>query len=262
MSIQLILNHLAEYQGKTKTLTPDELACLKKELSEDLFATKCLLDFIAKGEVDQHMAYSILSVKEARLGDLTTLTGIELDSPLARNERYAALRQANERIRALESEIGAAVTAAHVGKALKVLSERLEYWWDVEGFGHTSETQFNKHGSLEVKFCCTLFGDIRLHDSKRPVTEKQSREEWHQSIADRGFELSREAGERDPSIVDNDNNRRLLGELFSKHFPSACITQTSNYFNVRTGKMELRDVTVFFRSLAEIEALPLPPQVS
>lgn len=258
MSAFLTMKNLSEYEGKTKDLTADELARLKKELSEDLFATKTLLDFISGGEVNQQLAFSILGVKESRLGDLTSLTGIELDSPLARNERYAALRQANERIRELETQMGSAVSAEHVGKALDVLSRKLEHWWDVEGFGHISETSFTKYGNLEVKFSCNLFGDFGLRERKRPVSEKEAKKAWIESIAARGFDLVRESDGSTPDLLDSENNRRLLAEMLSKHFPSATLTKSTNHFNSRTNKMELNTVTVFFRNLSEIEALPLP----
>lgn len=244
-----------EYAGQTRQLTPDEVAHLVKELSEDGFATKALIDFVREGAVDKQLAYSVLYTKEARLAEFCKLLRIELDSAAERENRYADLRHANETIRRLEVQLGQQVSARHLQAGLKVLSNKLNRWWDVAGFGHIAGIAFTQYGGLRARFSCHLFSDVRVQYRDRPVSQEQAYKAWLEELRRRGFELVQESNEREPSLADSDTNRRLLVALFRDTFPSAKVAATANHYTT-SGQAVLRDITVHVHKLEDVEALP------
>ena len=253
-----------EYADKTKVLSSDERVLLHRELQEDLYATKTLLDLLnEESGVDQQLAYSILYMKESRLVQFCKVLGIELDSVTERESRYADIRIANAKIRRLEAEMGAQVNATQVKSALEVLSDKVEHWWDVEGFGHISDISFTKYGSMKLTLSCHLFSHTRVLFIDKPVSQKEAYAAWIQGLKDKGFELVDIPGERDPELVDCDGNRRLIEAIISKAFPTARISSTSNHYNHRHlgGISILKDVSVYVHTLREVEELPNKPTI-
>ena len=249
-----------EYEGKTKELDADDLAVLVRELREDLFATRALLERAEAGEpVDQSLAYSILYMKEARLADFCKLLDIELDSAAERQARYADIRAANLRAHELEKEFGRVGSPKQTKAYVAALFAKVEWWWDREGFGHIREASYLKHGVMKLELSCSLFGDFALLRTTKPVSEKEAKAAWFAELEERGYDLVRTEGDRDPSLADTDNNRALLVETVRRAFPTARVTATSNHFDRKAGAI-LRDVTVHVYELDEVDALPEKPK--
>lgn len=245
-----------EYNGQTKELNADEKAVLMRELAEIITGAGFLRDQVKTGQVDKELAYNILSVHESRTAEICKALDVELDSKNSREQRYAALREANTRIRALEQQIGASGTVAQTEKHLEFIARRLDRWWDELGFGHISEMSFTKYGNLQAKFSCHLFGTRALTGSKTPVSDEQNHKSWLESLQERGFELVTLPGDHEPSLLDTQSNREALQELFLTSFQGAQLTQTSNHYD-NSGVPVLRDVTVFFRNLQSVADVEL-----
>lgn len=249
----------APYEDQTRTLNADEAAVLKKELSEELFGLKALLDhFTPAAAVDLNMVHTVFSVGEHRRARLCKMLGIEMDSVTEQEARYAQLRKANELIRDLESQLGQGATPEACSAFMKNLSEKLEYWWDVHGFGHIREMRFTKWGGMEVEFSCSLFGTFSLTMSDTPVSDKEARKQWLAALSERGFVTKDKERGNDPCLVDCDQTRETLKKLFSEHFPGARISSTDNHFE--NGVPTLRGVKVYFQNLVEVHALPDMPK--
>lgn len=251
-----------EYVGQTATPDADGLAVLQRDLKEDLFATSHLLESLKKeGKVDRQLAYSILYMKEARLAEFCKQLGVELDSAQERENRYADLRAANAKVHRLERELGQTGSAKQTAAHLKVMSDKLNYWWDREGFGHIRDISFTQYGGLSASFSCHLFGERALIGSRKPVSDEADHEEWLQELRERGYELVAVRGDREPSLLDCDRNRQLLKDLFGKTFPKATISKTGNQYSHASagGAALLRDVEVYFHKLEEVDALPMKP---
>jgi len=248
----------APYEGQVRPLNADEAAVLKKELTEELFGLKALLDyFTPAGAVDLNMVHAVFSVGEGRRDRLCKMLGIEMDSGAEREARYAQLRKANEFIRELETQLGQGATPEACSAFLKNLSDKMDYWWDVHGFGHIREMSFTKWGGMEVEFSCSLFGAFSRSMSDTPVSDKEARKQWLATLSDRGFVAKDKERGNDPCLVDCDQTREALKKLFSEHFSNARITSTDN--NFERGDPTLRGVKVYFQNLAEVHALPDRP---
>ena len=245
-----------QYLNKTITLNTDDREVAVRELSSDLSAMSFLLERIkATGPVPQDLAFNILSLREARLGELCKLLGVEMDNASAREERFAEIRNANNRIRELERELGNSGSGTKTSAHLKLMTEKLDAWWNRYGFGYISKTSFQKYG-LEIEFSCGLFGRKLRVGSSTPASDRVSFQEWVAELRERGFELLDEEGESTPSLADTENNRRLLTELLLTAFPSAKLSKTENHFS-RNGDCVLRSILVWIGDLNEVSELPL-----
>ncbi|MCC5612052.1 hypothetical protein LC612_36300 [Nostoc sp. CHAB 5834] len=246
------------YRNQVKALTPDEMEALDRELSTTISGLAFLKEHIRSSKVEKGNAYNILYVAEASVGDVAKALEIELDGTEARNERFQRIRELNTKVRELQDLLGQKGTAEEVGAYLGLLDKKLNYWWDVHGFGHISELKFYGGGRAEVKFSCHLFGRTPLTGSKTPHSDRISRKEWLASLEQRGFELVGDS-EREMELVDSEANRALLSNLFKSQFPSSDVTSTTNWFTRGHGPV-LRDISVFFSSIAEISAIELPSE--
>lgn len=242
------------------TLDADRLAVMQRRIRETQIGLGTIASaFNQDGALSYGLAHSILRVTEGYMRDLGELLGVETESAAEIQRRHGLLRQANMRVHELEAQLGTAQSPELTQLSLRVMQEHLTQWWTLEGFGHISEIEFGPYGA-HVTFSCNLFGDFVLVDSPTPMSDKELKEQWHQSLRDRGFELVQGSGEF--KAVDNDAARKVLCTLFKSRMPSARITKVDNQCSPRTG-FTLRSVEVFITKLAEIFQLPVPaePQV-
>lgn len=205
--------------------------------------------------IDEELATNCLKVAEFNLADLCKALGIETFTAKERDERFAALRTANMRIRALEAQLGNAQAPEMTQAALKNMADQLNGWWDLEGFGHISDIAFGQY-CCKVDFSCNLFGNFRMVDSDTPVTDKTRKEQWHDSLRERGFVLTEE--DREVSVVDCDQSRKVLADLIKARMPSATIFKFDNVHKNRSTEFLLRGVEVVIHKIDEILTLPVP----
>lgn len=237
-------------------LDADQDAVARRHIKDIRFALATIEQGLeGKMRLSAELAENCLKVSEFNLRDLCKVLGIETNGSVEMAERNAKLRAANLRIHALEAQLGNAQSPELVQLGVKALTDRLDKWWDVDGFGHISEMKVGSYG-MEVKFSCMLFGNFLITGSQKPVSDRERKKQWHADLAERGFVLAVEEGERDPSIADCDQNRQLLIQLFGQHMPSAEVVGFQS--TGRHGKLLLRDVDVFIRNYADVLALPVP----
>jgi len=210
---------------------------------------------VFKDGLPRGLATNCLSVAEHRMADLGKLLGVATDSAAEMENRFARVRAANMRIHELEAQLGTAQGPDVTKACLRMLDTQLNSWWDLEGFGHISDIAFGKHG-CKVKFSCSLFGDFSFQ-SETPVSDKERRAMWHESLKERGFVLDQE--DRDWDIRDCDESREALLKLFALRLPSAKVISFDNHHYGRSGGFKLRGLEVYIHELAEISNLPQNP---
>lgn len=235
-------------------LNEDKSALAKKYIGEISSALGMIAhELNDKSTLEIDLITNCMKVTEFNLNDLCKTLGVETNGTDEINERYRLLREANQRVRDLEMQIGQSQTPEVIQSGIKALSKKIEDWWDFEGFGHTGKFRFHSYG-LEGQFNLSLYGNFSLTMSKTPVSDKERKFLWYESLKNRGFELVMEEGERDPSLKDSDQNRKCIIDLFEGRMPSAEITGFES--KGRKGQFALRDVNVFIRNYEDIQLLP------
>jgi len=136
-----------------------------------------------------------------------------------------------------------------------VLYDQLSSWWKLEGFGLVSEFGFGEY-NLKVTFSCSLFGNFALLNSETPVSDKERKRLWRESLRDRGFVIKEE--DREKHVVDCQQTRDALRALFALRLPHATIWKFESH-ETRTGS-EMDSVTVVIRKIEEILTLPVLPE--
>lgn len=240
-------------------ITPDQREVALRELREIAFAANLLYKTIEKcapGEqADRALASTVLKNLEFCLSDLGKTLSVPTQTQSEVEERYAALRAANARIHDMEAEMSARSTHG-VAFGIKALEDKFAAWWRTEGFGLVSKTSFHAHG-LRAKLSGSLYGRSSLFGGDNPVSGREHRRRWLQSLRKLGFVLQqeREDDDRDAALVDCDASRAALSHLFATALPSCEILEIrSHHLRGRT-IMAVRDIVVLVRDLDDITAL-------
>ena len=197
-----------------------------------------------------------MSSIENSLVKTANTVGIEIHTAEEQEKRYADIRTANLRVRELEKERGESVSAKDTALSVRALSERVKRWWGFAGFGYVSKVSVTDYGSMEVALSCRASA-MHVYLSDDGSDEDGGLEKWHTYLRAYGFEMEKEPGDEDLSLVDTDANRKLLVRLIQDAMPSARILKTTNH-RTRHGNYYLRDVEVLIRELDDVADLPVP----
>ncbi|MGE8063901.1 hypothetical protein [Pseudomonas sp. NPDC089569] len=259
------MNSRTESPGGQPTATPadivlnaDEQAVVVREVKSMASTLGILVHLTANGsEISHETAASALRSVEYTIQKVGKILNVETQTAADIEERHAKLRTANQRVRELEAQLGQAQTPATILMALRCLKEKLTRWWELEGFGHVSEVIFEAYG-CRVKLSCHLFGDFPLVDSPTPLTDRERKVLWYESLRDRGYELETSSG--DTAIVDNDASRKALAALIASRFPSGTIIGISNIGRRGSSTLTMRDIELMITNLEDIAALPASTQ--
>ncbi|RIJ84993.1 hypothetical protein RSP822_18165 [Ralstonia solanacearum] len=237
------------------TFTPDSSAVVVRKV-QDAFNALGVLHGAAKKPnqgLDIELATNALKVAEFNIADLCKVLGVETDSAAEREERYAALRQANLRIRDLENQLGLSQAPEAVQASLKAMDEHLNKWWDLEGFGYIKDIDFGRYG-CRVNFSCNLFGAFGSWDSDTPVTDRDRKAAWIENLKERGFVLFKD--DRDWHLLDCDASRDALRQLIAGRIPSANVRSFENFHRRNDSGYCLRSAEAFISNISEILQLP------
>ncbi|MEQ0775925.1 hypothetical protein ABLT15_26825 [Paraburkholderia tropica] len=237
-------------------LSEDQQAVAQKKITDLHNAISTIYSVVKDGRaLDAELATNCVKVAEFNLSDLCKALGVETFSSKEREKRYADLRNANMRIHALESQIGATLPPEATQHAIKNVAARLSQWWRNEGFGYVHETTFGEYGVCHGKLSCSLRGASFLFDSDTPVSDKKSKAAWIEGIRERGFELVQE--DREWAMRDCDANRQALLDLVAARLPSAKVSKFENYSRHNASGFVLRHAEIYVRDLSEIMTLPV-----
>lgn len=243
------------------TLSADQQAVAAKKIRDINGAIGTILSLLKEEKpVDAELATNCVKVAEFNLADLCKALGVETFSAAEREKRYADLRAANIKIRDLEAQLGATLSPQATQHAIKNTADRLNMWWQTEGFGYVHELGFGAYGVCHGEFSCSLRGSSFLFDSDTPVTDRKTKAEWLASLRERGFKLAQDG--RDWVLVDCDSNRQALLDLVSTRIPSAKVFRFANFSRDNEKGFALRHAEIYIYELAEIMALPVPNEAA
>jgi hypothetical protein len=235
-------------------LDEDATAVVKRMIKETQEALASLVFFMDSPEPLEHeSARSVLSVAEYRMADIGKKLGVETMSGDEIERRHLALRTANGRVRELEAQLGNAQSPQLIQLGVRTLEERINAWWRHEGFGLVSEISFGPY-VCKVKLSCGLYGDFAVIASETPISDKERKRLWHESLRDRGFVLTEEYSE--VGVLDCDASREALCAFISSRLPTARVVSFENHVRRQSGYV-LRGAEVIIRDWEEIMALPV-----
>jgi hypothetical protein len=235
-------------------LDEDATAVVKRMIKETQEALASLVFFMDSPEPLEHeSARSVLSVAEYRMADIGKKLGVETMSGDEIERRHLALRTANGRVRELEAQLGNAQSPQLTQLGVRTLEERINAWWRHEGFGLVSETTFGPY-ICKVKLSCGLYGDYSSTLSETPISDKERKRLWLQSLREQGYVLTDEKHE--VGVLDCDASRAALCAFISSRLPTARVVSFENHVR-RQGGYVLRGAEVVIRDWEEIIALPV-----
>ncbi|WP_126223322.1 hypothetical protein [Burkholderia ambifaria] len=242
--------------NQTLKLSRDKNAVALRQIRQIREAVGTIFGIIQDGTaINAELATNCVKVAEFELAYLCKTLGIETDSAQERDQRYVQLRQANERIRELEAQLGNVQAPEVTQMSLKQMAEQLRRWWRHEGFGHISDIAFGEY-VCKVNFSCNMFGDFRLVDSDTPVTDKERKGCWYDSLRERGFVLIED--DREWALADCDASRHALCELFKSRLPSSKVFKFDNVQRHRVDGFVIRSAEVYIHQISDILTLPVP----
>lgn len=238
-------------ESDTVQLNADQQAVLLRTLAEVADAAQHLADLTRRAVLGRDAASTVLGVVEYHLVDIAKLLQVPVQTQAQVAERFAALRSANERVQALEAQLGQAYTPVTLELGVKRMARSAQAAWRQRGLGHVSKFTMTEWGQCKLSLSCLLLGDFQLTHSSTPVSDKDRLAQWFTSLQSQGFVLLDEHGSRD-AIVDCDASRTALHSLIHSLWPSAEVTELRSHAVGRSRTLCIREAEVFLPSLAEV----------
>lgn len=199
-------------------------------------------DQLKAGKLTEGMKETHLSLTESYVADFLKAMGYDGILKKEKEERFSELRSLNEENRELRRQLGEKVSNEDVREAMKNLSHEIKKWWNIYGFGHTSEIFFTEHGVVKL----VLSGSIShaYYDETRDSTDEDKKNH----LVSLGFELS---PGKDYNVLLTDNNYTLLKKMLIEKYPSAIIA------NIRGHEwkdvMSMREIEVYIKNLDDLK---------
>lgn len=196
---------------------------IKKTIDSLAFMSQRISDGADMNDVHTHM-----SLLEYAVNDLTPLT--HYDSVLAEEveRRHKKIRELNQRVHELETQMGRKVTADAVSAAIRRYEDVFRAWYQAAGIRY-AKIDYTSY-SLKIEICSN---ELDNHQRDRLTTNK----ELCKKLAG---ELPFIAESPDWDVVhdhytsellDTDRNRENITNLLKKYFPNVRIFSFNSYRN-------------------------------
>ncbi len=231
-----------------QTIVPanlDKEKGLLRSYRELTSALSYMISLYQEGKLTEGFKETLLETGENHLGDICKVFGFDGVLKKRKDEIFSEIRQRNEENRELRKQLGQKVSNEDLRERMKLLSDSVSNWWNIEGFGHitTTEQKFNGNGYYQCQLSGMLCEDYRTRGMKNSLDDKIKK------LRDYGFEIDTE---REKSIVDCDNNRKVLQKLLQSKYPSCEIVEYRSYAGRGKEKAEFRDIDIIIYNLDEI----------
>lgn len=242
-------------------LTPAEIAKLKnltRKTAEGLASLIWFLEQAEEGSAEfmtREAARGVMNTAERRLATLGQLLGVDTEAAQRIEERHANLRYAHGRIRELEAQLGQVLPAEGLMLRLRALAEKLDDWWDCEGFGYVGDLSFNGYNA-SAEFGMRFTGCKPWVPGAEDKSPAERRTLWLADLQRRGFVLNDDDGK---GVTDCPESRAAVRALFEQRFPEG--HRITHFVSSEArGRSTLTGVKVRLTRLQQILDLPeLPP---
>jgi hypothetical protein len=193
---------------------------------------------LTKGMMDMH-----LSLSEHYVSDFLTAMGYDGILKKESDKRHSEIRSLNDQNRLLRKQLGEKVTNEDFRERAKNITKNIREWWNIYGFGYTSEVHFTEYGYIKVVFSGNVTEQYYGTTDGRDTMENKI-----SYLKELGFEFL----ESEQSIAINDKNIGTLTKLIIKKYPSARIEEITLLPSSRS-KRTYKDITVYIHNLDDIK---------
>jgi len=237
----------------------DQKAVLEREIKSTYSALATLLDWVQKDSLTVEMKETMPSLVDSYMGNVKETIGFTGEESEREKEIKESIGEHYQKeVKELQQALANQSSIAGISAIVKLAFEKIDKWWDIEGFEYIPEKSITTNGNVELELGF-MIDSLTSRYSKTPVSDKEMLKTKVQYLTEKGFKFTPKKRGYGLDVIDNDNNRKLIIEMIKQAFPTAKVFSFSNYLR-RTNKEQddylvLRGVEVMIYDLNEIEAL-------
>ena len=240
-------------------LDADQKAVVEREIKSAYGALSTLLDWVKKDSLTDEMKETLPNLVDSYMTSVKETIGFTGDESERQKEMKESIGHYYEKqVKELQQALANHNSIAGISANAKLAFDKIDKWWDIEGFDYIREKSITANGNVELELGF-MIDSLTSRYSKTPVSDKETMKTKVQYLTDKGFQFTPKKRGYGLDVVDNDNNRKLLIEMVKQAFPTAKIFAFNNYLRRTNNENDdyfiLRGVEVMIYDLNEIEAL-------
>jgi hypothetical protein len=163
-----------------------------------------------------------------------------------KEKRIEQVRSLNIENRELRQQLGEKASAEDVRECLKSISEKINVFWDEEGFQYLKIKEFAPYGMR------VIFNTSSLHSMWHGSSSGLERH--IEKLKSFGFELCGDDEKKDDALLFSEANVSAFTSVLSNHFKSFKVFDVkARNFN---GNLLIRDIEVYFQDFDELLNMP------
>lgn len=210
-------------EDKKITFNENQKAVVEREIQSAYTSMATLLEWIKTDSLSQDMKETLPKLIDGYMRTVKETIGFTGEESLHEKEMTkAVLKQYYKQIKELEKALENTQSISSISANVEIAFNKIEKWWDVEGFNYIKEKQITTGGTVKLVLGFMLSSSTSRY-SKTPISDKEQLITKVQYLMDKGFEFTPKQRGYDLGLIDNDNNRKLLETLIKKAFPSCKI---------------------------------------
>ncbi|MBG9730736.1 hypothetical protein ABD87_14630 [Lysinibacillus sphaericus] len=244
-----------------KKFTEDQKAVTEREIKGAYGALSMLLELVQKDNLNDEMKETLPNLIESRLNTIKEVIGFTGEETESVKEMHQSLVQYQQKqIEDLKKALSNQNSIESISATVKMALDKIDKWWDIEGFEYIREKSITANGNISLKFGIML-DSFTSQYSTTPVTNKHNLQTKVQYLIDKGFQFTPKKRGYELDLIDNDKNRALVIELIKNAFPSARISEFKNYLrrtnNEKDDYFVLKEIDVMIYDLSDVENLEI-----
>lgn len=218
-----------------------------KNINDLLFLSSHLRELVDGDNLKEGFKETCSKLLESYTADLLKEIGYDSVLEKEKKERHEKIRSLNVENRALRQQLGEKATAEDVRECLKIISEKINDFWDKEGFQFLKIKDFGAYG-LRVSFHTSS-----LHAMWHG--ENAALEQHVVKLKGFGFELcSGDERKKDDALVFSSKNVTAFSSVLSRHFSNFKVGNIES--TSRAGTLFIREIEVYFYDYDELINMP------
>lgn len=240
-------------------LDADQKAVVEREIKSAYSALSTLLDWVKNDKLTVEMKEMLPGLVDSYMKEVKEVIGFTGDESERQKEMNESIGQyyQNE-IRELKQSLANQNSIAGISANVKLAFEKIDKWWDIEGFNYIRKKAISANGCVDLEFGFVM-DSLTSRFSKTPVSDNEILKTKAQYLTEKGFQFAPKIRGYGLDVIDNDKNRELLIEMVKQAFPTAKILAFSQYLRRTNNEKDdcyvLKGVEVKIYDLNDIETL-------